>query len=177
MKQSFIRFQYNTGTEGGGGNPVPQTTVAQTRAPQYKEIVIFEVRDYVSKTNGKTMFSFNNGAFHLSFAQLSAAGIEVPQLLQGTTMLVDFFQVGEALLNGTEVRDANRIVRQFVPQQDHDLLRDVAKDILKEKFSNWRKAALGTPVASTVAQPTAAPQAAPAMVAAPDLGTAAPVQE
>jgi hypothetical protein len=154
MLRKFINFQYapQEGVAGGnqtaeapltagaaGANQASNQAAAGTmvnRAPNYQLISINEVRPYVR--NGKTMFAFNQGAFHLSYRQLEAAGILMPELLQGTEMLIDFFQVGETLLNGSEVRDANRIIRGFIPEQDKTLLREVAVDLYKQRVQSWK---------------------------------------
>lgn len=100
-------------------------------------IKIWEVRDYVSKKTNKQMFSFNAGQFHLSYLQLQNAGVPVPQLLQDTEMRVEFYEVGEVLLNGNTVTDPKKIVKNFTPEIDKDLYRQVALDKLKAKVSMW----------------------------------------
>ena len=107
-----------------------------------KEILIWEVVDYVSKKNGKQMFSFNQGQFHLSYAQMQGKGIDVPQLLQGTTMVVEFYAIGEELLNGKPVTDAEKIVKNFTPEVDKTLLREVALEAQRARVANWAKAAV-----------------------------------
>jgi hypothetical protein len=162
MKRSFIMFQYNTGSayeQAGGAQPAQPVQTAgaigaqqnanqaqgaqptgvppeQTSRPaQYREVYIYEVRDY--PRNGKTMFSFNNGSLHLSYAQLQAAGVDNPRLLQGTTMMVDFFKIGEVLLNNQVVRDDNRIVRQFVCQFDREVEKELAVAKGLERMNKW----------------------------------------
>lgn len=125
--------------ETKGNNRVAEQTVDNVinRAPNYTPVYIFEVRPYVNAKTGKQMFSFNNGSLHLSYKQLYAAGVEVPELLQEKTIMVDFFQIGEALLNGDIVRDENRIVRGFVAPQDREVLVKVATDMKAARQQGW----------------------------------------
>lgn len=174
MKQPINIF-HNAGgadeSQGGAFTAPAQGTVATsaipagaarnlvTRAPNYTPVFVADVRDYQNKMSGKTMFAFNNGTLHLSYAQLNAAGVVNPNLLQGTTLMVDFYQVGEPLLNGTEVRDPNRIVRGFIAQKDMELEREVAKDAMKDRAAQWRQNILGmarTTTPSVNPQPTTA---------------------
>jgi hypothetical protein len=119
-----------------------------------QEISIFSVRPYNRETKNaqgittvKPMFAFNvtgpGEGFHLSFAQLDAAGVLDPMLLQGTTMLVEFFSEGETLNDGvTVVRDNGVIVKNFVPQVDREIRVQAAIKTVQDQYSNWRAAAL-----------------------------------
>lgn len=102
-----------------------------------KPIVISETRPWTQTGTGKQMFSFNQGAFHLSYAQLESAGVLNPMLLQGTIMQVEFWQKGEILLNGQEVRDDNVIVKSFIPEIDREVEIAVALDMAKTRASGW----------------------------------------
>lgn len=107
-----------------------------------EDILIYEVRPHVSKKTGKQMFAFNQGSLFLSYAQLDAAGVENPLTLQNKIMKVEWYDVGEVLLNGTTVTDPKKIVKNFVPEYDAELERQVALDMKKEKLNSWRQVRL-----------------------------------
>jgi len=91
------------------------------------------------------MIAFNvtdtHRGFHLSAAQLISQDVYNPNLLQGTTMDVTFFEPGEVLFNGDVVTDAGVIVKSFIPEVDMELERQLAFDARKAQTASWLDAA------------------------------------
>lgn len=102
---------------------------------------IWEVVPYDNKVSGKPMYSFNGGSIHLSAKQLLSKGVDVPELLQGTIMMVEFFQVGEILLNGQPVTEEgkDRIVKNFAVELDREVLKAVAIAKFTERKSVFER--------------------------------------
>lgn len=128
---------------------------------------IFSVRPFTKNVviNGvptsRPMWAFNvtpsSAGFYLSHSQLLAAGVEEPGLLQDTEMFVEFFQPGEVLLSGAEVRDDGVIVKNFVPSLDKDLLRQVAVQKMISKSAAMDAAAAASRTPRNVVRNTTAP--------------------
>lgn len=107
------------------------------RPEDWQKIEIYDVRPYLNARDGSPRVAFNQGALHISQAQLSSAGIEYPQVLQGKFIMVDFFKPGDILLNGSQVTDPGRIVNQFTPELDLAVAQDIQKTLAIEKHKSW----------------------------------------
>ncbi len=116
--------QSNAGVPGIAGIDTSRNSL-----PHFVEVHVMEINPFTSK-QGKPMWAINQTQVYLSGQQLMAKQCEVPELLQGTTLLVDFYKKGDVLpLTGVTVNDDDVLVRGFIIEQDKELLRDVAKEL------------------------------------------------
>lgn len=114
-----------------------------------KRILVTSVRTYPNKKNGKLMVAINGTQVHTPFSNLAGLGIENPWLLVGHSVTVDFFDVGEKLLNGEVVTTDGIIMR------DIEFSRDIIRDQFDATLRQYQPAA--APVAAVrTAQPAAA---------------------
>lgn len=112
--------------------------------------IIHSVRVYQSlarpNSPSKPMIAINttdeNRGINISGAQLIAAGYRTPQLLQGKTIIVDFYKKGEILLNGAIVEDDGAIVKSFTIEQDLVMLREVEKELQLQSANSFVEASL-----------------------------------
>ncbi len=109
---------------------------SQTRLPNYQQIGVIDVRMYRDIRNNSRV-ALNNGAIHLSANQLKSANVFNPVTLKGKKILVDFFQRGDVLINGSIVTDPGRIVNRFSTEPDEILERELEKDLRKEQLTGW----------------------------------------
>ena len=107
------------------------------RPANMQEVPVTDVRRYVSVRDGSPRVAFNRGAIHISLAQMESAGVHYPESLVGKTMMVDFFQPGDILINGSVVADGGRIVNQFLLEPDREVAREIEKEIAMKKHNSW----------------------------------------
>lgn len=108
------------------------------RPPDYQALEVTDVREYRDQRTGSPRIAFNQGAVHISLAQLQSAGVHYPRILFGKTIMVDFFKPGDILLNGSVVTDDGRIVNRFVVEQDMQVARDIEKELAMDSFKGFR---------------------------------------
>lgn len=112
-----------------------------------KEIKVFSATKGTSRKTGKPLVVINNGEVFLPYGQVITQGVYDPAVLQGTTLLVEYYMKGEALVSknpdGTPVivdRD-NTIVKQFVLEQDKETARQVNTQMRISEVQDWVAAA------------------------------------
>lgn len=107
-----------------------------SRLPNFQPVTIVNVTRFVDR-KGNPRVAFNNAAIILSLAQLNAQGIFYPEVLQGKTMMVDFFIPGDYLLNGTQVDRSGIIVNRFMVEQDMEVARTLQAKFAEQAHTNW----------------------------------------
>lgn len=128
VAQSFLdQFPKN-----GRGLPI---LPASTRPANWVKVFVSEVRKY--NRAGQPRVSFNQGAIHVSYAQLKSAGVYNPDSLGGKHIMVDFFQRGDVLLNGSIVTDGGRIVNRFMVEPNSEVENKLEYELKKEALSTW----------------------------------------
>jgi hypothetical protein len=110
--------------------------IQNTRAPQMIAIPIRDVRRF-SDPQGNPRVAFNQGSIVLSHRQLKSAGVIVPETLKGKTIHVDFFRVGDVLLNRSVITDEGRIVNQFELPGNDAVFNQLEVEAQRAAMDNW----------------------------------------
>ncbi len=92
-----------------------------------KDQVIKTVRTFI-KGEDKAMVCINN-TIYLSQKQVSAIGYKNPKALIGSSISVEYYKVGEELVNGAKCTKADTIIKDFS-------VEDTAEDIKFAKMAN-----------------------------------------
>jgi len=108
---------------------------AQLRPANWIKVPVLELKKY--NRGGQPRVSFNQGAIHVSYSQLKAAGVHNPDSLVGKQIMVDFFQRGDVLLNGSITTDAGRIVNRFMVEPNPEVENKLEYELKKESLLGW----------------------------------------